>query len=181
MQDQWTDLLNCYMPILNKTAAFWASRLHGRIEPNEIKNELILRYTDVYPRSKSLPKKEFIKYLRRSFNNHVVDLIRSSPILLNISDITIYADQREFRSMCFQFCIEQAERILPDDSRFLLNTVLSRIDDLHEAQAARRRDVSRKYGLCLRDVQWLMSREFSWTRKRVLRAAVPIKEMLRCA
>jgi len=185
MEEKWQEF-DFYVPVVNKIAAKWYSLLNRRWDFDELKNEFVLVYSNLFPliSQRNIPRGDFSKLLYRVCNNHIVNCLRSRKhIMISLEEVPeslLIASGKEFEEMYRKLWFEKANELLSGDARVLLDIVLNDTDSLEEVSKVRRETGNRKYNskLCMTDLASFACKNIGWGMARFKVAANEVKTFL---
>ena len=167
-----------YEDIVNRVSKKWFRKLGGRFELDELKNELVLLYAELYPVYSHLPSVEFSKLLWVSSTHRIIDLIRREKVYISIDDVSIVVDREDFCREYFSVWLQYVQRFLSVDAKELIRVILDELEELEKLHQSRTEGNRYCTRLSQEDVRQFFVCKKGWTWNRVDDAIKEVKEAL---
>lgn len=174
------DEFSYFRPVVDKVAAKWTVKLAGRYDFDELKNECVLAYSEIYffIEERKMPRSDFVKLLWTSCNNRIVDILRKNKFAVNIDDVQVQASSKEFDELFRKLWMEYVTTKLSKEALEVLRTVLDDTKELERVHEVRRANSRYNTQLRREDLNKLFIGERGWTWGRLNRVVKEIREVL---
>lgn len=177
----WVDFPK-YTSVLNKVVDKWWYRTRCAWDRDELYNECVLAYYDVYKVYRGrVPEREFVRLLFRSCSNRLYDLIVNRRLEVEIEKVKVSIGLEEFQKLFERLWLEDVMKLLSEDGRQLVSFILDK-DKVEQVNRDRRFSLgftSRKSGLCREDVFYYFRRELKWDWRRIWAAIREVRRVLK--
>jgi len=167
-----------YEGVIDRVSRKWFKKLGGRFDLDELKNELVLLYAELYPVYNHLPQVEFSKILWVSSVHRIIDLIRREKIYISIDDVNVVVESKDFCKEYFNIWLEYVQRFLSVDGRELIRVILGESDELEKFHFSRTEGNRYYTRLSQEDVRQFFVCKKGWAWSRIDSAIKEVKEVL---
>lgn len=174
----WEDLSK-YDKVLKKVVNRWWYRLNGRWSQDELYNECVLAYHDIYGVYKGVvPEKEFVKLLFRSCSNRLYDMIVNKRLEIEIEKVKVSVGLDKFQKLFEKLWVEDVLRLLSEEGKLMVSFILDK-EKVEEVGLKRRGNSVRNQGLCREDVFYYFRRELGWSWRKIWAVIREVRRVLR--
>jgi len=156
-------------PVLDKVAKKWYYKLRGRIDYDELKNNCVVAYSEIYhlKEERKWSRGDFCKYLWMSCYNCIVSVLRKQKFTISIDDVQLSGSRKEFEELFNKYWFGYVEKVLSDDAKEVLRIVLDQPEKLEEAHRLRRPTKIKISKICKEDLIWVMRGLRKWSYPRI--------------